>query len=249
MRLASGFLALLSLSTLPATAHDLWLGTTHVHGQPEIVALYGHPGKIEAATAAKLLEMTARGADGWKVALSPATAAGDHVPSLMAPLPVRGGALVSASYDNGFWSRTADGGYRNVGKAMMPDGKESSWSLKYAKAVTGTGAPWDQVVGHPLELVPMSDPFTDGKELRVKVLFKRQPLANVEIKQVADLNAGDKAATVGRTDADGTLVFPHSKRGDFISASHKVPSSQPTMADMDAYSATLVIVSDQMLTQ
>ena len=242
--------ALLSLTVLPASAHDLWLGTTHVHGQPEVVALYGHPGKFEAATAAKLMEMSARSADGSVTSLSPVIGVGDHVPSLIAPLPVRSrGALVTASYDNGFWSRTADGGYRNVGKAMMPDGRDSSWSLKFAKAMTGVGAPWNQVVGHPLELVPVSDPFADSKELRVKVLFKGQPVADVEIKQLRDLNAGDKAVSIGRTDADGMLTFPHDRRSDYLAVSHKVPSSQPTLADFDTYSATLAIATDQSLTQ
>ena len=239
-----------AFAVAPASAHDLWLGISHTHEQPEVVALYGHPGNFESATAAKLMEMTARTADGAKIALTPTTTVGDHVPSLIAPLPVgKTGALVSASYDNGFWTRTADAGYRNVGKAMMPDGKESSWSLKYAKAVTGTGAPWGQTVGHPLELVPMSDPFTDSKELRVKVLYKGQPIANVEIKQLIDLNAGDKAASVGRTDGDGIITLPHDRRGDFLSASYKVPSSQPTMADFDTYSATLALVPGEALTQ
>lgn len=249
MKLRSLLLAaVVTVAASPLAAHDLWLGTRQGPRGPEIVVRYGHPGHFENAVSAKLLEMSARTSDGASIDLSPPLRAGEHVPTAVDAIPLRtGNAVLSATYDNGFWTQTADGAFRNAAKPMVPGGRASQWSVKYAKALTGPGAPWNAKVGHTLEIVPLSDPFGSAGALRVQVLYQDRPLANVEIKRLKDLE-GSKADAVGRTDTDGTLTIPHTAGRDFLAVSHKVPSRQPTLADSDAFAATLS-VADHVVTQ
>ncbi|MDW3538399.1 hypothetical protein NQ283_29385, partial [Escherichia coli] len=50
--------------------------------------------------------------------------------------------LLAARYDNGFWVKLPDGSYRNATRRLVPDAADSMWSVKFAKALTGSGAPW-----------------------------------------------------------------------------------------------------------
>jgi len=65
----------------------------------------------------------------------------------------------------------------------VADASETMWSLKFGKALTGKGAPFDRVLGHLLEIVPLSDPAAAkvGDTLRLRVLFTGQPLADGEV--------------------------------------------------------------------
>ena len=49
------------------------------------------------------------------------------------------------------WVKIGDNLYRNVSKRMAPNAIDSLWSAKFAKSVTGAGAPWNTVLGHELE--------------------------------------------------------------------------------------------------
>src|SRR6476620_4228840 len=93
-----------------------------------------------------------------------------------------GHMLLAARYDNGFWVKVADKVYRNATRRLVPNAQDSLWSGKFAKAVTGMGAPYDKVLGHEIEIVPLGDPAAvrPGETLRVKVLFQGKPLASAE---------------------------------------------------------------------
>jgi nickel transport protein len=224
----------------PAAAHDLWL----TPGPGGVLLHYGHPHQPELPNAGKLASVIAYTPSGT-IALA-AKAEPGPAPTLRAALD--GDALVAASYDNGYWVRLPDAGYRNVSKRMLPGAEKSTWSGKFAKAAIGPSAPWDRVVGQPLEIVPLEAPAAAKDRLRVRVLFEGRPLAGADVTATDGANvhgAADQARAA--TDAGGIAVVPLRAAGpQVLSVSHRVaPSQTPMLADADTYAATFAFtVSD-----
>ena len=105
---------------------------------------------------------------------------------------------------------------------MAPNAIDSLWSAKFAKSVTGAGAPWNTVLGHELELVPLADPATarPGETLRVRVLFRGQPLAGAEVERGDGLTPmKEDELPRFKTDADGVATIPLPKAGPSCSPS------------------------------
>ncbi|MBD8905294.1 DUF4198 domain-containing protein [Methylorubrum zatmanii] len=223
--------------TVPATAHDLWLAP----GQGGVHVLYGHPHEPEMPSAAKLMSLTAYEASGTKALAAKAEAG-------VLRAAYQGDALVAAAYDNGYWVRLEDGTYRNASKRVLPLATKSLWSMKFAKAALGAAAPWDRVVGHPLEIVPLEDPATASGTIRVKVLFEGRPLASASVVATDGVNFKSEADQArATTDAEGIARVPLRSAGpQVLAASHHVrPSQTPQLADTDAYSATFAFtISD-----
>ncbi|MDF9789668.1 putative GH25 family protein [Methylorubrum extorquens] len=119
--------------TAPAAAHDLWLDPAGNGVQ----ILYGHPHEPELPSAGKLMSLTAYEPSG-AVALNAKLQTG-AMPALKAAH--QGDALFAAAYDNGYWVRLSDGGYRNASKRMLPQADKSLWSVKFAKAVSPARRP------------------------------------------------------------------------------------------------------------
>ena len=123
----------------------------------------------------------------------------------------RGHSLVAVSYDNGYWAKTPSGSYRNATIRSVPDAQDSLWSVKFAKAITGRGAPWGTVMGTLLEVVPLSDPAAakPGDSLRVRVLFQGKPLANIAVERTDGVTL-IKEEDIPRfmTDSDGVASVP-----------------------------------------
>jgi uncharacterized GH25 family protein len=137
-----------------------------------------------------------------------------------------------------------DGTYRNATRRLAPDAVETLWSSKFAKTITGAGAPWQTVVGHDIEIVPLADPaeVQPGSNLKVRVLFHGQALAGGEVER------GDGTTVVAekdiprfRTDADGVATIPIVNSGPHLLViDHTVsPSAAPDQANEDLYTATL----------
>ncbi|WP_156635470.1 DUF4198 domain-containing protein, partial [Methylobacterium sp. Leaf123] len=181
----TAFLAAFLALTAPASAHDLWLNP--VGGGVQI--LYGHPHEPELPTASKLMSLTAY-EPSRTVALTAKVEPG-AAPVLKAAHA--GDALVAASYDNGYWVRLPDGDYRNASKRMLPQADKSLWSVKFAKAVSGPTAPWDRIVGQPLEIVPLEDPAAASGQIRVRVLFEGRPLDGASVVATDGVNFKSEA--------------------------------------------------------
>jgi uncharacterized GH25 family protein len=154
-----------------------------------------------------------------------------------------GHTLLAVRYDNGYWVKTADG-YRNATNREVPDALDTLWSVKFGKALTGPGALWDKVLGHELEIVPLSDPLTvaPGQTLRLRVLFRGKPLPGGKVER------GDGVTVVAEddiprftTDSDGVAAIPIVKAGPTqLVIDHDVsPSATPNLAATDMYNATL----------
>lgn len=231
MRRTALFAAFLALAA-PACAHDLWLDPAGNGVQ----VLYGHPHEPELPSAGKLMSLTATAPSGT-VALKARLEPG---PALRAAHD--GDALFAASYDNGYWVRLPDGSYRNASKRMLPQADKSLWSVKFAKAVAGPAAPWQQVVGQPLEIVPLEAPASASGKIRVRVLFEGRPLGGASVVATDGVNFKSEADQArATTDAEGVAVVVLRSAGpQVLGVSHRVtPSQTPALADSDSYGATL----------
>jgi uncharacterized GH25 family protein len=227
-------------------AHDLWLTAEGGATARRVVVNYGHPRDRPPTAADKILDLVAITGDqrvSLLDGLEPATVRGAPVVRSR-PFADAGRTLLAAHYDNGYWVKIGDNLYRNVSKRMAPNALDSLWSAKFAKSVTGAGAPWSTVLGHELELVPLADPATarPGETLRVRVLFRGQPLAGAEVERGDGLTPmKEDELPRFKTDADGVATIPLPKAGPVLLAiDHRVaPSETPDLAAADLYNATL----------
>jgi len=224
-----------------AFAHDIWITTNGPPNARRAVVNYGHPHDRPPAVADKIIDIFAITADRKESLLKGLSTARDGGWLVVESRPFRddGRALLAVRYDNGYWVKTAEG-YRNATKREVPDALASLWSVKFAKALTGVGAPWDRVLGHELEIVPLSDPPTvrPAQTLRLRVLFRGRPLADAKIERGDGLTPVPEA-DIPRfaTDSDGVAAVPIVKPGPIqLVVDHEVsPSATPGLAGAQTY--------------
>jgi uncharacterized GH25 family protein len=233
-------------STLIASAHDVWLTIAGEPAARRAIVNYGHPDDRPPALADKVVDLlivTAGGKKSLLDGIGSATVSGLSV-AQSKPFVDDGRALLAARYDNGFWTKTAEGTYRNATRRFVSDAVDSLWSVKFAKALTGPEAPWQSVLGHELEIVPLSDPgrTKPGQNLRVKVLFRGKPLAGAEVERGDGITAvPEKDIPRFKTDDEGVASVPIVGTGaHLLVIDHKVtPSAVPDQANSDRFNATL----------
>ena len=244
--LAAALLAIVMTDAASASAHDIWITTTGNGETTRAVVNYGHPFDRSPPDAEKVLDLAAITAES-KVSLIaglvPATWRGAPVIKSR-PFNDNGHLLLATRYDNGYWVKISDKLYRNVNRRLVPDALDSLWSVKFAKTITGPGAPWDKMLGHELELLPLSDPAAvkPGGTLRVKVLFRGKPLLGVKVER-GDGVTPMKEEGIPRfaTNGDGIATIPINKPGPVLLALDYpvTPSATPELAATDLYNATL----------
>lgn len=119
-------------------------------------------------------------------------------------------------------------------------------SAKYAKTIvevgTGGSRVFDRVVGHVLEIVPLSDParLRAGDTLTVRVLYHGQPVPDAELHAgVAPPDtAGRPADIAAATGTDGIGRIPVASPGLWnVRLWHGAPAREP---DWEVHAATLV---------
>jgi uncharacterized GH25 family protein len=227
-------------------AHDLWLTAEGSANARCVVVNYGHPRDRPPTAADKILDLVAMTGDkrvSLLDGLEPATVRGAPVVRSRT-FADAGRTLLAARYDNGYWVKISENLYRNASKRMAPNAIDSLWSAKFAKAVTGADAPWSTVIGHDLEIVPLADPAAarPRENLRVRVLFRGQPLAGAEVERGDGLTpVKEDELPRFKTDADGVATIPLPKAGPVLLAiDHRVaPSETPDLTAVDLYNATL----------
>lgn len=247
-RFSCAFLAtgLALASGASASAHDVWLTLSGPASARRAIVNYGHPDDRPPAFADKVVDLsaiTAKGRSSLLDGLSGAAQDGVQV-ARTKPFADGGHTLLAARYDNGFWVKTKDGLYRNATRRLVPDSAESFWSGKFAKAISGPEAPWQEVLGHDLELVPLSDPAAakPGETLKIKVLFRGKPLPDAEVERGDGKTAvAEKDIPKFKTDGDGLAAVPIVKTGPHLLViDHRAsPSATPDQATADLYNATL----------
>jgi uncharacterized GH25 family protein len=112
----------------------------------------------------------------------------------------------------------------------------------YAKSILLVGTPGEgfkRLVGTPIELVPVADPYRlkSGERLPVRVLFRGKPIANVAVKAIST-TTGDKQRIVGRSNADGMVLVPVTPGAWRLQAIYMERSPNPD-ADWESHWTTL----------
>lgn len=96
----------------------------------------------------------------------------------------------------------------------------------------GVGGGWDRVLGLPLEIVPLSNPFnlTSGQTLPVRVLFQGKPLPDANLGWAMP---GDGEAPRGaiRTNARGEALIPIAQPG--LMSIRLTHMTRPKMAEYE----------------
>ena len=233
-------------TTGAVSAPDVWLTFSGEAASRRVVVNYGHPDDRPPTMPDKILDLVAIAPDGVSSLLSGITLAQDHgAPVVESRLFADSGHLMlAARYDNGLWVKTADGLYRNATRRLVPDATESLWSGKFAKALSGSDAPWQKVLGHELEIIPLSDPVKakPGQTLRLRVLFHGKPLAGAEVERGDGVTAvPEKDIPRFTSDSEGIAAVPIVNPGpQLLVIDHRVvPSATPDQANADLFNATL----------
>ena len=237
----------------PASAHDIVILAEWHDGAVQVDVKYGHPEDYQPIVADKLYRFGAfepgRPEQSWRSGLA-IDAMDLRMKRAPSADPASGVTLLTAQYDNGYWTKNDTGEMVNTGRPNNPKSTVASHNLKYGKALVATGpdhAGFDRVVGHRLELVPKRDPFTlaAGDALPVLVLFDGRPLAGagVEIGDAVTGIAEDRIARY-RTDRHGVAMVPVGPKGAsewaVLGVDHDEASQLRALADREKYTATLV---------
>lgn len=244
------------LTVSHAEAHDVWITTVQDTATTfQAIVHHGHPGDRKTPDPDKLFEFDVFGGAQSQLSLIPGItrAVDNNIPVLMTePRPVEDTTrllLLAARYDNGYWIKTAHG-HRNTSKLQVSSATESLSSMKYAKALLqvkpGTSDLHGTIVGHRLELVPLSNPFTvkPGEPLSVQVYFDGKPLSGAFV-EVGDGVTPMEESDIPRykTDEQGIAIIPIRKTGShLLVVDHFVPPAQPELAARDLYNTTLSFV-------
>lgn len=231
------------------SAHDVWVTIAGDARERIAIVHYGHPDDRPPALADKILDLDAISAGDRRSLLKGLgyTSEGGAVVVRSKPFTDDGRLLIAVRYDNGFWTATADGAMRNVTRRLVPSATEGLWSVKFGKAITGRGAPFQNVLGHDLEIVPLADPAAVkvGDSLRLRVLFRGKPLAGAQVERGDSKTAmPENEIPRFKTNADGVVAVPIVKAGPHLLViDHRVtPSLTPDQASSDFYNATLWFV-------
>lgn len=106
----------------------------------------------------------------------------------------------------------------------------------------------DRPLGHPLELIPLTNPVTEsgpGKPIRVRVLYNKQPLADARVSFIPrgqTLAEGFDDNFERKTDKNGEAEFtPAEANTILVVIHHREPNQSGEGYQSTAYSATLTV--------
>jgi len=228
------------------TAHDVTLFPSVDGHRITLNIKYGDPGGYEPAVAQKLLDLDAYAPDGIKTSFRDGVQVeGIGLTTIQDDIepPPSGTWLFASRYDNGFYVHTVDGHAFATTKFDFPAAKDSAHYFKFSKSLLRVGrssGAADRIVGHRLELVPHTDPFSlqPGERLPIEVIFDGKPLVGVAVE------IGDDAVALRdskqKTDDKGVVFVPIQRSGWYrIAVDHRVPSAYTELFADDDYTATL----------
>lgn len=148
--------------------------------------------------------------------------------------------IVTAMLDNGVWAKDKEGEWHKKGRDEMPDATIVEKTIKYTLTIQGPlSAPIPAIADQVLQLVPVDAklPENSGKPVKLKVLYKGQPVKGAEI--IADY-VNDPDAKPMLTGADGTVTLKVRNQGlNVVAATYRAPSDEPKKFDRYEYRATL----------
>lgn len=132
---------------------------------------------------------------------------------------------------------------REKNKATNKPGRE--FYTRHAKLLVQAGTTTDdtykKVVGFPLEIVPLKNPYAlkKGEHIRFKILWQGKPVFGVKVRV---WNRADNRTTIQNiyTEQDGTIQTPISNKGAWMISVVKMEPVQNEKADWHSHWASLV---------
>jgi uncharacterized GH25 family protein len=148
--------------------------------------------------------------------------------------------LLTATMNNGLWSKDTKGKWHGKGKDEVPDAQISGRFLKYSTHLVqlpSAGLPPQP--GLALQVVPVGSSFPrhKGEPLTVQVLFEGKPLPRAKVWQdiVTDPDAEPLVA-----DDQGRVTLPVRNQGlNVVKSEHEAASVDPGKTNMTHHFATL----------
>ena len=216
--------ALISNMSLPisnASAHGIWVAQR----TDQLTIVYGHLAEDGAYETKKVESVVGKTAtdEARDVKLN----VGEKNVGLVVSDDV---AVLTTTFDNGFWIKGPDEKWQNVGKMQVPGGTESHQPLKYNTHILKSVGSGLKPTGAPLEIVPLVDPIAlkIGDELPVQVLLNGKPLPGAEV--INDyLNNAEAKITA---DAEGKAVLKVTSAGLNV-VGVEFTEKTPNNADVD----------------
>jgi uncharacterized GH25 family protein len=102
----------------------------------------------------------------------------------------------------------------------LPDTGFVEGYSRNAKALVQVGPPdagqSDRVVGLPLELIALENPYSAQKPLAVRLLWQSEPVADAQVTLFHRPASGAVTRQIFRTDADGVASIPFTATGTYL---------------------------------
>ncbi|MGL4237516.1 DUF4198 domain-containing protein [Tabrizicola sp.] len=201
--LLSGAAALAMTATV-ADAHASWIAQ---HGG-DYVVIHGEGSATNEAYDPAIVT-DAKGFDKTGAPLTVTLAPQGKVMGLSG---TEGAAVLSVVYSDGWWTEDAAGEWHNESPDKHAGYKSTGQCFTYPVAYVGATEKPGVAVGHPLEIVPLTDPtiLTMGDKLQVQVFKDGKPLVGVSVS-LDVLTDWDLSSPV--TDADGKTMVTVQNNG------------------------------------
>ena len=121
-------------------------------------------------------------------------------------------SILSVVYSDGWWTEDAKGEWHNAAADAFPDFKGTGQYFTYPVAYVAATEKPGIAIGHPLEIVPLTDPtvLQMGDKLQVQVLKDGKPLSGVAVT-LDVLTDWDLSSPV--TDAEGKTMITVQNNG------------------------------------
>ncbi|MBI5585279.1 MAG: cobalt transporter CbiM [Deltaproteobacteria bacterium] len=143
-------------------------------------------------------------------------------------------AVVLATVDNGYWSKTIYG-WKELPKRKASRVVEAIHSLFFSKTILSWSEAVQAAAVHAdLDIIPLSNPLEKkaGDSLSVKILLRGQPLPGAEV-------IGGEHANLGKTDQEGLIRVSLVRGQNLLTVENKAPLQDDPDADKLTLTATL----------
>ena len=168
----------LTCAPVVAQAHNVWL-EADANGA-YTVQFGGHAGKLETFPIEKLQSVKAYDRRGRKIDVKI-----EAMPGGARVTPAsdnKQAAMLSAEFDNGFYSKVGDGPMVNKPMNENPGATSGVHALKFHKTLIQWGVIAKQELGQKLEIVALSHKAAHaGEAVQFRVLFDGRPRAGVRV--------------------------------------------------------------------
>lgn len=212
--LTAAVAGLMAISTA-ATAHIVWLRREPSPPNTFLMLFGGHAGALSPYQLSKLRTVSAMDANGGDLAVT--RSGGDDALRLQ----VEGSpVMLAVHYDNGIYSRTADGPSTQGPMTEVPGAVRGTSAVKYHKTVVAWGSEvLTRPIGQPFEVVPLSAETPQaGRPIRIQVRIDGEPAEGIRVGRTED--TGEAV-----TDAQGMADFTPQSGFNMIWAGKRIPTT------------------------